>query len=196
VTTWILLRAAGIGAYLMLFLSVSWGLVATTSVMGRMVSKATAVSVHQFMSTVAFVLLGGHVAGLLVDRFVPFGPLDLLVPMHGAFRPLAVAFGIGAMYLTVLVLVSSWFRKRVGTRRWRRLHGLAAPAFALAMVHGIFTGTDTTRAWMWWMYAATGGAALFLVLVRALTVGVRPARAPRVRSMAPAPVAADQGVGG
>ena len=31
VTTWILLRAAGMGAYVMLFLSVAWGLVATTA---------------------------------------------------------------------------------------------------------------------------------------------------------------------
>ena len=31
-STWILLRAAGIGSYLMLFLSIAWGLIATTSV--------------------------------------------------------------------------------------------------------------------------------------------------------------------
>jgi sulfoxide reductase heme-binding subunit YedZ len=175
-TTWIILRAAGIGAYLMLFLSVAWGLVATTSPMGKAVSKASAVSIHQFMSTVAMALLGVHIAGLLLDRFVPFRLLDVVIPMHGPFRPLAVAFGMAAMYLSLVVLVSSWFRKRVGTRWWRRLHVLAAPAFTLAMVHGIFTGTDTIRPWMWWIYVVTGGTVVFLLAVRALTVGVRPAR--------------------
>jgi DMSO/TMAO reductase YedYZ heme-binding membrane subunit len=179
VTTWIILRAAGIGAYIMLFLSVAWGLVATTSVLGRKVSKASSVAIHQFMSSIALVLLGVHLGGVLLDRFVPFRPLDLLIPLHSAFRPLAVAFGIAAMYLAVVVLASSWMRKRVGTRWWRRLHGFAAPAFILSMVHGIFTGTDTIRPWMWWIYVATGGVVLFLVVVRALTVGLRPERGTR-----------------
>jgi predicted ferric reductase len=178
VTTWVILRAAGIGAYLMLFLSVAWGLVATTSVMGKKVSKASAVAVHQFVSSIALVLLGVHVGGVLLDRFVPFHPLDIVIPLHSAFRPVAVAFGIVAMYLAVVVLVSSWMRKRIGTMLWRRLHGLAAPAFTLSMAHGIFTGTDTIRPWMWWIYVASGGTVLFLVMVRALTIGLRPARAP------------------
>jgi sulfoxide reductase heme-binding subunit YedZ len=191
--TWILLRAAGIGAYVMLFLSVAWGLIATTSVMGRRVSKATAVALHQLMSTVAVVLLSFHLTGVLMDRFVPFSALDLVLPFHGAFRPAAVAFGIGSMYLALVVLLSSWFRKRLGTAWWRRLHVLAAPAFTLAMVHGIFTGTDTVRPWMWWMYVSTGGAVLFLLVVRALTVGLRPERrthASRVASLAAGTVAA------
>ncbi|HZD80555.1 MAG TPA: hypothetical protein VE646_11025, partial [Actinomycetota bacterium] len=55
----------------------------------------------------------------------------------------------------------------------------AVPAFTLAMVHGVFAGTDTARPWMWWTYLATGLIALFLVLVRGLTAGERPQRAPR-----------------
>jgi methionine sulfoxide reductase heme-binding subunit len=174
--TWIILRAAGIGAYVTLFLAVTWGLVATTSALGKKVSKATSVAIHQFVSTVALVLLAVHVTGVLLDRFVPFGPLDVFVPLHGAFRPAAVAFGIVGMYFVVVVLVSSWFRKRVGTAWWRRLHVLAGPAFTLAMLHGIYAGTDTIRPWMWWMYVATGGIVLFLLIVRALTFGLRPAR--------------------
>ena len=178
-TTWIILRAAGIGAYVMLFLSVTWGLVGTTAVFGRRVAKATAVSIHQFVSTVALVLLAVHIGGVLADRFVPFKPLDVLVPFHAAYRPVAVVFGIGAMDLLVVVLVSSWMRKRVGTTWWRRLHLLAVPAFTLSVLHGIFTGTDTVRTPMWWLYLSTGGLVLFLVVVRALTVGLRPARAAR-----------------
>jgi len=176
-TTWIVLRAAGVGAYLMLFLSVAWGLVATTSVMAKVVSKASAVLIHRFMSTVALALLGLHLGGLLIDRFVPFGLLDVAIPFYGPFRPLAVAFGIVAMYLSVVVLASSWLRRQVGTRWWRRLHVLAAPAFTLAMVHGIFAGTDTVRAWMWWIYISTGATVLFLILLRAMTAEVGPGRA-------------------
>jgi DMSO/TMAO reductase YedYZ heme-binding membrane subunit len=81
------------------------------------------------------------------------------------------------MYGAVVVLASSWVRKRLGTKRWRRLHLLAVPAFILAMVHGVFTGTDTVRPWMWWIYASTGAVVLFLLVVRGLTANIRPTRA-------------------
>jgi sulfoxide reductase heme-binding subunit YedZ len=178
-TTWIILRAAGIGAYLMLFLSVSWGLLATTALLGKRVSRASATTVHQFMATCGLFLLAIHLGGLLVDSFVPFAPADLLVPMRSAFKPLPVAFGIAAMYVSVFVVVASWLRKRIGAAWWRRSHLLAVPAFTLSMVHGVITGTDSTRPWMWSIYLATGGIVLFLVIVRGLTVGLRPERAPR-----------------
>jgi DMSO/TMAO reductase YedYZ heme-binding membrane subunit len=184
--TWILLRAAGVGAYLMLFASVAWGLLGTTSLVAKRVAKPTAVAIHQFCSTVALVLLGVHLSGLLVDRFMPFGFLDVLVPLHSSFRPVATAFGVLAMYLMVVVLASSWMRKRIGTTWWRRLHLLAVPAFTMAMVHGAFAGTDTARPWMWWTYVGTGGVVLFLVLARGLTSGLRVARAHHDQARVPA----------
>ena len=185
-TTWIILRAAGVGAYLMLFLSVAWGLVATTSLVTKRVSKPTSTLFHQFVSTVAFVLLGVHLGGLLLDRFTPFAPLDLVIPLRATYRPGATTLGIFAMYGMVIVLSSSWTRKRLPTKLWRSLHLFAVPAFTLSLVHGVFAGTDTARPWMWPIYAATGVITLFLVLVRALTYGFRPPRAPRPEH-APAP---------
>ena len=176
-TTWIVLRAAGIGAYLMLWASVTWGLIATTSLFGKRIAKQTATTVHQFLSTVGLVLLGVHLGGLLLDTFMPFRPIDLLVPLHGRFKPVSVAFGIAAMYAMAVVVSTSWIRKRLGTTWWRRIHLLAVPAFILALVHGVFTGTDSVRPWMWWSYLATGAVVLFLVLVRGLTSGYRPPRA-------------------
>jgi sulfoxide reductase heme-binding subunit YedZ len=179
VTTWIVLRSAGIGAYLMLFLSVSWGLLATTALLGKRVSRASATTVHQFMSTCGLFLLGIHIGALLLDTFVPFGPKDVLIPMTTAFKPIPVAFGIVAMYVMVFVIVASWLRKRLGAKWWRRTHLLAVPTFTLSMVHGLFAGTDSARPWMWSIYLVTGATVLFLVLVRGLTANFRPERTPR-----------------
>jgi DMSO/TMAO reductase YedYZ heme-binding membrane subunit len=184
--TWIILRAAGIGAYLLLFGSVAWGLIGTTNLGGKRISRNTATLVHQFLSTGAFLLLGVHLGGLLLDRFVTFRPIDLLVPFHAGFRPAAVGVGVVTMYSMVVVLGSSWLRKRVGTKWWRRLHILAVPMFSLALVHGVFAGTDTIRPWMWWIYLTTGGLVLFLVVVRGLTAGVRPKRMPAPQAERPA----------
>jgi sulfoxide reductase heme-binding subunit YedZ len=186
--TWVILRAAGIGAYLMVFLSVAWGLVATSAAFGRRVSKASAVLIHQFVSTCGLLLLGIHVGGLLVDPFMPFGHSEILVPGAASYRPAATAFGVIAMYATVVVLVTSWIRKRIGTTWWRRVHLLAVPAFVLSLAHGVFSGTDSTRPWTWWMYVVTGSAVVFLVVLRGLTAGHRPERAVRhvvTRQVAP-----------
>lgn len=175
-TTWLVLRAAGIGAYLVLFLSVVWGLVGTTSVLGKRVSKVTATNVHHYLGIAMLPLLALHLGGLLIDKFRPFGVLDLLTPLHSAFRPVAVAFGIVAMYLCVVVLLTTWAKKRLGTTWWRRFHLASTPAFTLAMVHGVWTGTDSVQPWLWWTYMITGAIVLFLVLVRGLTARERPAR--------------------
>lgn len=177
-TTWNVLRAAGIGAYLMLWASVTWGLLSTTSVFGKKVSKQTNIAFHQAFSTCGLLLLALHLGFLLGDRFMPFTPLDLIVPMRATYRPVGVALGIGAMFVMILgVLGTSWGRKLIGTKWWRRMHALSVPAFTLALVHGLMTGTDTRRPAMFWMYLATAAITLFLLLVRALTAGERPQRA-------------------
>ncbi len=176
--TWNILRAAGIGAYLMLWASVAWGLLSTTSVFGRKISKQTTIALHQAFSTSGLVLLAVHLGFLLADGFMRFTPLDLVVPMRASYRPVGVTLGIAAMFVTILgVLSTSWGRKVIGTKWWRRLHSLSVPAFTLALVHGLMTGTDTVRPAMFWMYVATAASVLFLLVVRALTAGERPQRA-------------------
>ena len=175
-TTWILLRAAGVGAYLMLFMAVAWGLVATTAVVAKRVSKPAANMFHQFVATTGLVLLGVHMAILLIDAYMPFHILDLLVPMRSTFRPVAITAGVLAMYAMVAVMVSSWVRKKLSTKVWRSIHLLAVPAFTLALAHGVFSGTDTQRWWMFGMYALTGLIVVFLVIVRGLSYGYRPPR--------------------
>jgi sulfoxide reductase heme-binding subunit YedZ len=179
VTTWTVIRASGVGAYLMLFASVAWGLAATTAPLGRLVSKASASTLHAAMSTVALILLGLHLVSLFGDTFRPFSIAELTIPMVSEYRPVAVTLGIAAMDATLVVVVTSWFRHRLGTARWRRTHLLATPAFALALLHGVFAGTDSAEPWMYWTYVTTGLIVVFLVVVRALTVGFRPERAAR-----------------
>jgi cytochrome b561 len=182
-TTWILLRAAGIGAYVALWLSVVWGLVATTGVVKSRISKPSANHFHAFVATTGLVLLGVHLGLLLIDAYMPFTLSDVLIPMRSSFRPVAITAGVLAMYGMVLLIVSSWSRTKLSTRLWRAIHLLSVPAFVLALLHGVFAGTDTERPWMVALYAVTGVIAFFLVVVRGLTADYRPARpAPPART--------------
>ena len=100
----------------------------------------------------------------------------MLIPLHATFRPYAIAAGVLAMYGMVLLLVTSWSRSKLGTRLWRAIHLLAVPVFVLALLHGVFAGTDTERPWMFALYATTGVITFFLVIVRGLTADYRPPR--------------------
>jgi methionine sulfoxide reductase heme-binding subunit len=172
VTTWILLRAAGIGAYVALFLSVAWGLAGSASLTPRWVSKPAANVFHAAVGSTGLVLLVVHLALLLVHRFVPFDLLDLLIPMRSSFRPVAIALGVLSMYAMVAVAVTSWLRRRVGSVWWRRTHLLAIPSFALSLLHGLLAGTDSRQAWMLALYGVSAAVVLFLIVVRSLTVRV------------------------
>jgi sulfoxide reductase heme-binding subunit YedZ len=167
-TVWVVLRAAGIGSYLMLFLSVAGGLAATTAPFGRRVAKASAAAFHQAAGAVGLGLLAVHLGGLLLDRVVGFELLDLVVPFRARYRPAALALGILAMDAAVVVTAASYLRRRIGTSWWRATHLLAVPAFTAALLHGLLAGTDTVRPAMWWTYVATGAAVVFLLLVRGL----------------------------
>ncbi|MGZ8566937.1 MAG: ferric reductase-like transmembrane domain-containing protein [Actinomycetota bacterium] len=174
---WVLIRAAGIGGYIALFLSVAWGLVSSTGVITKRMSKPSSNRFHASVASVGLALLAIHMILLLFHDFVPFQVLDLLVPMRSTFRPIAITLGVIAMYAAVIVTVSSWLRGRFPTKTWRALHLLAIPAFILALLHGVLAGTDTNRPWMVLLYAGTALVTLFLVIVRGLTVGYRQPRA-------------------
>ena len=175
-TTWIILRAAGIGAYVMLFLAVAFGLIATGSPFGKRFAKASSVSVHQFLSTVGLLLLGAHLGGLLIDRYLPFRPIQLVVPGASTYRTIPVALGILAMYAMVVVLASSWARRAYSPKVWRAIHLLAVPAFILSMLHGVFAGADAARPWLFATYVVTAVIVVFLLVLRGLVANMRPVR--------------------
>jgi DMSO/TMAO reductase YedYZ heme-binding membrane subunit len=101
------------------------------------------------------------------------------------------------MYALVVVMVSSWLRGHLSTRLWRNLHLLAVPTFVLALLHGVFGGTDAERPWMMALYVGSAIIVTFLLLVRALTYGYRPPRpaAPERARPARQPATAEAGTG-
>lgn len=183
---WIWLRAAGIGAYVALFLAVVWGLVSSTSLVTKRISKKTANHFHAVVAASGLLLLALHIVLLVVHEYMPFDVLDVLLPMRDSYRPTAIALGILAMYMIVFVTVSSWLRSHLSNGVWRGIHLLAVPAFILTLLHGVYAGTDTGRTWMLVLYATSGCVVLLLVLVRAFTYGYRPPRpAPPERAARP-----------
>ena len=79
-TFWILARASGLTAYVLITLSMLAGLVVKSRPFGRAVKAASVVDVHRFLTILALGAVAIHAAALVLDSTVHIGPAALLVP--------------------------------------------------------------------------------------------------------------------
>lgn len=177
-TFWILARAAGITAYLMLTGSMLAGLVLKSRALGKAVRPAAVTDVHRTLAVAGLAALALHGAALVLDATVHVSPLALLVPGLVDYRVWWTAAGVVAGEMMALVTVSFWLRKKIGSRLWRRLHWLSYATFALATAHGLTAGSDAGRNWAAGLYAVAVAAVVTATAWRALTVGSRRQTAP------------------
>lgn len=172
-TLWLIARAGGITAYVVLTAAVLAGLTVKSRPFGRAVRAASATDVHRFLTLVALGALVIHGTALALDRTVLIGAAGLVVPGLSAYRPAAVAAGVLSAELAVLVVASFSLRRRIGMRNWRRFHWATYLIFALASAHGLAAGTDSARPWAFDLYLGAIGAVVFAAAWRALFVSVK-----------------------
>ena len=180
-TFWILARATGLTAYVLLTLSLLAGLVVKSRPFGRALKAASVVDTHRFLSLLALGAIGSHGLALILDRTVRIGLSSLLVPGLSGYRPLATGLGVVAAELAGLVIVSFPLRKRIGPRTWRRLHWATYGVFALATAHGLAAGTDSTQPWAFGIYLGAVFAVATATAWRVLTPPIRPKGVNRVQ---------------
>jgi hypothetical protein len=157
--TWDVARAGGLLAYALLAASVAMGLVLSLGWRSPRWTRFVTTEVHRFVTLLSLVFVVIHGTAIALDPFIKMGVPDVLVPFLGPYRPAWVALGIIAAYLALAVYLSERVRGRVGYAWWRRFHALAFVAFAMALMHGIATGSDTRTPWALALY----GGSLFLV---------------------------------
>jgi sulfoxide reductase heme-binding subunit YedZ len=172
-TFWILARASGVTAYVLLTLSMLAGLVVKSRPFGRAVKAASATNTHRFLSLLALGAVALHGLALTLDSTVRIGLGALLVPGLSGYRPLATAAGVVAAELAALIVVSFPLRKRIGARTWRRLHWATYGVFVLATAHGLTAGTDSAQRWSFALYV---GAVFAVAVATAWRVLTRPTR--------------------
>ncbi len=96
-------------------------------------------ALHQWTAYLTVVLVLAHPLVLLWLKAPRFGIFDLLWPIHSPLQPWINLTGALAIYLVLLLVVTSLLRHRLGRPLWRKLHFLAFPTLALVFVHSVFT---------------------------------------------------------
>jgi predicted ferric reductase len=99
-------------------------------------------ALHQWTAYLAVALTLAHPVVLLWVNKPHFRLYDILWPIDSPLQPWINLAGAAALYVLVLVLISSLLRTRIGRPIWRRLHYLVFPAAILLLVHGVLTDPD------------------------------------------------------
>jgi Ferric reductase like transmembrane component len=142
---WYTARAGGIVAWVLLGASVIWGLWLSGRVRPLGARPVWILDLHRFLGGLATVFVGVHVASILLDSYTSFGLTDVLVPFASSWHPLAVAWGVVAMYVLVAVELTSLARQRLPQRLWRVIHVASLPLFVFATIHYVAAGTDASN---------------------------------------------------
>jgi len=178
---WYLSRSSAFAAYLLLWLSMVFGLIITNRMAQLWPGGPAAFDLHQHVSLLAIAFSLFHALILLGDQFINTSLAGVLVPFNMAtYHPLWVGLGQLGLYVSLVVTLTFYARKKLGGQRWRAIHLLSYAGFVLVLAHGLLSGTDAATAWALWIYALTGLSVFFLTLYRILASLLRaPAPAPK-----------------
>ncbi|MEO8288374.1 MAG: hypothetical protein ABI670_18270 [Chloroflexota bacterium] len=164
---WYLSRASAFVAFGLLWVSMVSGLFITNKMARVWPGVFTAFDLHQYTSLLGLGFAVFHVVVLLGNLYLPYSVAQLLIPIVDApYRPLWVALGQIGLYLSVLVTFTFYVRKQIGNRTWHLIHLLSYGVFAMSLLHGLLSGTDSSNLWVVAMYWASGVSLLGFTIHR------------------------------
>jgi methionine sulfoxide reductase heme-binding subunit len=175
VILWEVTRASAFVAFACYTVAVVWGIALTARSFSPPVSPQF--DYHRFVSVLGLLALITHVSTLLADRFAHVGVGTLL----GLGPSWGVRAGVAAFWLTIAIPLSFRLKQRkwLSQRFWRRFHYLGYAVWALALVHGLWVGTDTGSRYALVAYAASAAVVAGTAWWRWFEVAPKAARSAR-----------------
>lgn len=142
---WYVSRSTGLVAAALLLASLVFGMLMSTRLLRSVDRPAWLLAMHRWTSGLAVLATGGHIAALVADNYVHFGASEILVPFASEWKSTAVALGVIATYLLVIVQVTSLMMKKLPRKVWRTIHLASYVSAWLAVIHAGMAGTDTSN---------------------------------------------------
>jgi len=167
---WYLSRSMAIISYLLIWLSVVWGLLMTTKLSRIWPGHVTTADLHKFISILGLGMATLHGLILMGDKYMNMSLAQFFIPFSvQSYRPGWVGLGQISLYLIALVVLSFYFRQFLGQKLWRFIHYLSFFTFFAVLIHGLAAGSDTITPGMFFVYYLTGTIAVFLTFYRIFT---------------------------
>ena len=179
---WYTTRATGVVAMLLFTAVVALGTLVANRVGGTFIGRFEINEVHRSLSRVAVVFLVIHIATTVLDSFVSTGLVSAFIPMTSSYKRIPVALGAVSFDLILAVWISSLLKLRMKNQTWRFIHWFSWLGYAISLVHGYLTGTDTHSGVGMLLVAACAGVVALAALWRFLG---RPTRAAGRTALSP-----------
>ncbi len=161
---WYITRAAGLTSYFLLWLSMVWGMAIPSKFFSPSVEGTYSYDFHEFLSLLGLGFVALHVIVLTLDQFLPFSIWQILIPFTDTYRPLWVGLGIVGAYLFILVTVTFYMRRTIGTQAFRNIHLLSIVGYLGVTLHGFYGGTDSALPITRVLYVGSFLVVLFLTV--------------------------------
>jgi predicted ferric reductase len=173
---WYLSRSTAFVAYGLLWLSMALGLMMTNKLARLWPGGPVAFELHEHTSILGLAFGLFHALILLGDGYANYTLGQILIPFaSGGSAPFWVGLGQVGLYLMAIVGLSFYVRPLIGRAGWRLIHFLSFVIFALALFHGVQSGTDSGTALAQGIYWFSGASLLFLTIYRVLVSVMTPA---------------------
>ncbi len=140
---WWVARSSGMVAAVLIALTLIWGLLLTTKVIPRKGMPAWLTDMHRMLGGLSVTFIAVHLVALVLDSYAYFSWSELFVPFQSAYRAGAVAWGIGAFWLLLVVEGTSLLQRRMPRKLWRGLHYLSYPVAVMVAIHAMTAGADS-----------------------------------------------------
>jgi methionine sulfoxide reductase heme-binding subunit len=99
---------------------------------------------HNWTGYIALTAALIHPAILWFSTSPPFRIIDVIVPVWSPVQPLSNVLGAIALYLVIIVVATSYFRRALGRHLWKTIHYATYAAAAIFFVHGIIADPTVT----------------------------------------------------
>jgi sulfoxide reductase heme-binding subunit YedZ len=165
---WLVSDASGIVALSLISFSVAMGLAMAARVLKRPQVRRACARMHEQIAIAAVAAIAAHGLALLGDHWLKPGWRGITIPFALAYRPGFTGIGIIAGYIAVLLGPSFYLRRRIGARRWRKLHRAIAVVWVLSAVHALGAGSDASKLWLRVVVLIPVAPIVYLFVVRTL----------------------------
>jgi predicted ferric reductase len=159
-TFWFVSRASGMVAWLVLGATCLWGILLITRMLKPADRPAWLLDLHRWLGALSIVTTVVHLVALVADNYVHFGWKEILLPNQSTWKTGPVTWGVVALYLLVVIQLTSLFMKKLPRKLWHSIHLTSYLLFAIATVHGVQAGTDRSN--MVFIIVASGFTAVVL----------------------------------
>ena len=167
---WYLNRGTGVVLLIVFTATVVLGVLATGRLTTPLWPRFITQGLHRALAASTVLMLVAHVVSAVVDEYVDIRWWQAFVPFGSSYAPLWMALGAISLDLLALVIATSLARARIPNRVWFLVHLTTYVAWASALVHGLFIGTDSAEGWMVAIYVGCAATVALAVLARIVAV--------------------------